>query len=82
MLSVENNVKLLNKDALGVSELLILFNYEKTVSEIPFRPKGGDIFMCNNTAGRKDDWKADETVMEVRTDSKQYKLYGKHCKGL
>ena len=59
LLSVENNIKLLNKDALGISRLLTLFNYEETVSEIPFRPKGGDIFTFKNTAGRKDDWKAD-----------------------
>ena len=44
MLEVENNIKLLTKDALG-ADLLTLFEYPDAISEIPFRPKGGDIFV-------------------------------------
>ena len=55
ILSVDTNLKLLYKEA---SELLTLFNYEETVSEILLRQKVGDIFIFKSTAGRKDEWKA------------------------
>jgi len=59
MLSVENNVKLLRKEALGVSELLTLFEYEQTISELPFRPHGGQLFIFRSTDSKKMDWTAD-----------------------
>ena len=57
MLSVENNKKLLKNDALGIQELLTLFEYEHTTPNVPFRPKGGDLFIFKSQ--KKDDWKAD-----------------------
>ena len=59
MLEVEINVKLLTKGALGVAELLALFKYPDAISEIPFRPKGGAIFVFKISSSKKDDWKAD-----------------------
>ena len=60
MLSVEKNVNLITKDAVGVSELLTLFDYNETISEIPFRPKGGEIFIFKSFTGKKikAEWKA------------------------
>ena len=57
MLTLERNSKLLRKNSLGISELLTLFEYEETTSEIPLRPKGGDLFIFKSK--KKDDWKAD-----------------------
>ena len=59
MLEVENNAKLLTKDSLGVAELLTLFEYPNAISEIPFRRKGGEIFVFKSSSGKKNDWKAD-----------------------
>ena len=53
MLEVENNAKLLTKDSLGVAELLTLFEYQNAISEIPFRPKGGEIFVLKSSSGKK-----------------------------
>ena len=53
------NVKLLTKDALGVAELLTLFEYPDAISEIPFRPEGGEMFVFKSASGKKDEWKAD-----------------------
>ena len=49
MLEVENNVKLLTKDALGLAELLILFEYPDAISEIPFQLKGAEIFVFKSS---------------------------------
>ena len=59
MLKVENNVKLLTKDALGETELLTLFEYPDAISEIPFRLKRGELFVFKSSSSKKDGWKAD-----------------------
>ena len=59
MLLLENNKKVILKGTIGISELLILFKCEHTTSEIPFRPRGGDLFVYENDQGLQDDWKAD-----------------------
>ena len=51
-------MKLLTKDALGV-ELLTLFEYPDAISDIHFRPKGGEIFVFKSSSSKKDNWKAD-----------------------
>ena len=59
LIKVQNNKTLIRRDTLALPELFQLFKSEHTSSEIPFRPKGGDVIVFKNSDGKKDDWKAD-----------------------
>lgn len=49
-----------HRPTLNLCEVLDLFQSNETVGSIPFRPKGGQIFVFKpGVPSKKNDWKAD-----------------------
>ena len=56
----EEYPNLIRKSPLSSVEILDFFKSKDTVSTIPFRPKGGQVFIYKtDVSNKRNDWKAD-----------------------
>ena len=49
----------LRQSSLSAKEILESFEFDETVTDVPFRPKGGSLYIVKTTEKTMKDWKAD-----------------------